>query len=128
MRRVKNYEAEYSRFDSPIITYRDKTGNHTVEINAGGLWNVDVEVFREKEYTFVLSSNQRHPYVGIEKFLGHEPKGNFSVITLAAIEDVLGPKGLKLSPMTMAKRLSEYLLPLPEKHKENETPRETKNN
>ena len=109
MRTVKNYEAEYSRFDRPAVTYRDKTGIHVVEINAGGLCKVDIEVFREQEYTYVLSWNSQHPYVGLERFLGHEPKGNLSVGKHEAIEEILGKRGLDLTPMTMVKRLARYL-------------------
>lgn len=44
MRRVKNYNAEYSRFDTPLVTYRDRTGMHVIEIQAGGLCTFELEV------------------------------------------------------------------------------------
>lgn len=109
MRRVNKYETEYSRFDSPIVTFRDKTGIHAVEISAGGLWNVDIDVFREQEFTYVLSWNERHPYVGLERFFGHDAKGKVSLGKKEAIEGVLGKRGLDLTPITMAKRLAKYL-------------------
>ncbi len=109
MRRVKNYEAEYSRFDSPVVTYRDRTGIHKVEIETGHLYNADIEIFREKGITYVLSWNPRFPYVGIEKFMGHDAKGKLFIHKKEAIEEILGEKGLDLTPMAMAKRLAKHL-------------------
>lgn len=80
-----------------------------MELTAGNLWNVDIEVFRESSYTYVLSWNERHPYVGIERFLGHEAKGNLFLHKQQAIEDVLGRRGFDLTPITMAKRLKRHL-------------------
>ncbi len=128
MRRLKNYEAEYSRFDSPVVTYRDRSGIHVVEINAGGLWSVEIEVFRERGYTYVLSWNAQHPYVGIEIFLGHEPKGSLSLGKQETIEEVLGERGIDLTPMTMVKKLKEYIAINSERKQKDESQRKTKNN
>src|SRR2546426_3512281 len=110
MRRVKNYELETMPFDPPVITYRDRKGIHTVEVETGGLSNVEIEVFREREYTYILSWDPRFPYVGIERFLGHEPQGNLFLGKREPIENLLGKRGLDLSPMTMAKMLAQYLI------------------
>ncbi len=109
MRRVKNYEVGCDKFESPTITYRDRTGMHVVVLNAGGLWNVEIEVFRENRYTYVLSWNDRHPYVGLERFLGQHRRGDLSFGKREAIEEVLGKRPFELTPITMAKRLARYL-------------------
>ena len=48
MRRVKNYEAKFSSFDSPVVTYRDRTGIHEVEVEIGNLFNADIELDSSK--------------------------------------------------------------------------------
>ena len=110
MRRLKNYTLSREPFDNPEITYRDRSGFHNIEITAGNLHNADIEVFRENEYTYVLSWNQKFPYVGLEKFLGHESKEKLFLHKREAIEEILGKKSLELTPMNMVKKLSKCLV------------------
>ncbi len=108
MRRVENCEAEY-KCEDLMVTFRDKTGIHVVEVAAGGLLEVEIEVFREYGYTYVLSWNTQHPYVGLEKLLGRETIGSLSLGNREAIEQILGKQALGLAPMTMVKKLARYL-------------------
>jgi hypothetical protein len=101
---------EEEPFEYPVVTYRDRAGIHTVLLEAGGLWHVEVEGFRQDEHTYFLSWNEKFPYVGIERFLGNAHRGNLFLSKNESIEDVLGKRGLNLKPVTMAKKLARYLV------------------
>lgn len=109
MRRIKNYEIEREYFDEPAITFRDFKGKHIVGIKAGNLCNVELEVFRENEFTYVLSWNHKFPYIGIEKFLGNESRGFIFLYKKDDIYSVLGMRTFELAPINLAKRMADYL-------------------
>jgi len=112
MRRLKKYMLERDFFERPVITYRDQTGWHTLEILRAGERD-KVAVFREHEFTYVLYWNKRSPLVGIEKYLGSEPRGNLRLESKEAIKKEFGKRGLKLPPVSMAKNLARYLVVTP---------------
>ena len=90
------------------LTYWDGHRYQTLEIQAGGLTDVSVDVFREQGFTYVLSWNERHPYIGLEKFLGCEAKGNVFLHKYETIEKVFGKSGFDLTPSTMARKMLRH--------------------
>jgi hypothetical protein len=98
------------------LRYRDKTGVHVVEIQAGGRTSFELEVFREKGCTYALSWDKDVPFVGIEKFLGGKPKGNLYLYAFTALEEVFGNNPLRVSPLSMARRLAAYFSDTEESH------------
>ena len=109
MRSLKLTQFEVIRepFEKAILKYRDKHGQHEVELSCGS--HDEVSVFREGEATYVLSWNERLCYVGLECFLGHESEGEIFLQNSQDIQECLGESGLELTPMAMAKRLSYYI-------------------
>jgi len=109
MRQLKwrEYELVREPFEPAVLEYRDKTGKHSVELNCGS--HDEVEVFRERSFTYVLSWNDRLGYVGLERFLGWDKDGEVFLQNSQDVAECLGKKGLDLTPMTMVKRLAEYL-------------------
>lgn len=89
------------------VTYRDRTGTHTVNISAGS--SDDVGVFREGDETFVLSVNRRIGYVGLQAFKGGQDYGDVFLQNDWEIREALGPRGLDLQDVTIARKLSEYI-------------------
>lgn len=81
----------------------------------------DVYLFRENDALYLLSLNTRYGYCGLtaydkddalETTAQGKPVEETDSIFLqddSEIEETLGRKGLDLSPMTIAKRLAEYL-------------------
>lgn len=90
-----------------VLVFKNKSGKHRVTLDSGGF--DDIEVFREKNFVYVLSINQRMYYVGMQVFEGSEEKGNIFLQDSQDIHETLGRKGLDLSPVTIARRLKEYL-------------------
>jgi hypothetical protein len=90
-----------------VLQYRDRQGKHRVTIDAGE--SDEIDVFREGELTLVLSTNSRYGYAGIQAFKGSEETGSIFLQNSQDLEDILGRSQLDLSPITIAKRLSEYL-------------------
>ena len=107
MRRLKNYSLERVRFELPLLTYRDRADQHTVEINAED--KDEIEVFSHEKVTYVLSWNERLRFVGLEAFVGHDKVGEVFVQNRDEIEKTFGKKGLSLTPVTMAKRLLPHI-------------------
>jgi hypothetical protein len=111
MRRV-----EFKLIDSdperPAVQYRDRRGVHKVELIAShlNLNAAEIEVFREKKYTYILSWNLEVPYAGIEKYLGDAPKGDLFLHSREAIEKKFGRQVSNISPMAMAINLSRYFV------------------
>lgn len=57
-----------------VLEYRSKHGKHKVLLDAGSY--DDVTVFREGQFTVVLSENTSLDYIGIQVFDDTEEKGN----------------------------------------------------
>lgn len=114
MRRIQNYTIGKEPFEDTVkagrwnpclqITFKDRSGKHTHELSAG---NYDVlDVYREGMETYVLSTNTRLGYVGLEVFEGAEKLGNVFLESHQA-KDVLG-RGNR-APFNVIKRLRNYL-------------------
>ncbi len=107
MRRIKNYDLERAPNERTVLKYRDKRGKHEVELSCG--YYDEVEAFKERDRTFVLSWNDRLEYAGVECFKGHEKLSELFIQDSQDIEAVLGKHGLELTPMTIVKRLAKAL-------------------
>jgi len=86
------------------ITYRDRFGKHTHKLSAG-YWD-DVDVYREGPITYILSSNPKLGYVGLEVFEGPDKTGEMFVQG-DQVNEVLGHEDL--APFNAIKRLREYI-------------------
>jgi len=106
MRRVENYELKQSS-GRVSISYRDRNGRQTLQIHTDP--SALIELFRDKEHTYVLSWNPRFPYVGLERFQGSKPQGKLSLNSYKAIESVLGTSGFYLPSETLARKLSQSM-------------------
>jgi hypothetical protein len=87
------------------ITYRDRSGKHTHKLSAG-YWD-DIDVFRSGSETYVLSSNTRLGYIGLEVFEGPDKTGEMFVDS-EQVKEVLGREDL--APFNAIKRLREYIV------------------
>ena len=94
------------RFNTCLkITFRNRFGRHTHKLSAG---TDDVlDVYREGKETFVLSTNSRLDYSGLEIFEGSEKKGHI-FIQGHQVKDVLGSDDL--APFNTIKRLMEHIM------------------
>ena len=91
-----------------VLLFRDRTGNHRATISAGD--SDYVHCFREGSLTYVLSINPGLGYAGLEVFEGAQQVGNTFLQVDYEIAEILGPRGLDLEPITIAKRLADYAL------------------
>jgi hypothetical protein len=86
------------------ITFKDRAGKHTHDLSAG---HYDVlDVYREGTETYVLSTNTRLGYVGLEVFNGDERAGEIFLQGDQA-KEVLGRENI--APWSVIKRLRDYL-------------------
>lgn len=114
MRRIHNYTIKKEPIEDMIkagrynpclcITFRDRTGNHIHKLSAGASDNLDV--YREGTETYVLSSNPRLEYVGLEIFAGAEKQGSI-FLQGHQVKEVLGRENL--APYNVIKRLREHI-------------------
>jgi hypothetical protein len=86
------------------ITYRDRFGKHTHKLSAG-YWD-DVDVYRSGSETYILSSNPKLGYVGLEAFEGPDKIGEMFVHG-DQVKEVLGREDL--APFNAIKCLLEYI-------------------
>jgi hypothetical protein len=86
------------------ITYRDRFGKHTHKLSAG-YWD-DLDVYREGTETYILSSNPKLGYIGLEVFVGPDKTGEIFVQE-EQVKEVLGNEDL--APFNAIKRLREYI-------------------
>jgi len=85
-------------------------GGPVLTIGAGDADSVDV--FAEHGLYFVVSVNHGLEYCGLEIFdaNGEQLKeGNVFLQADHEVSDALGPRGVDLCPMTIAKKLSAYV-------------------
>jgi hypothetical protein len=93
------------------ITYRDRFGKHTHKLTAG-YWD-DIDIYREGTETYILSSNPKLGYIGLEVFEGAEKQWEI-FLQEEQVKDVLGRDDL--APFNAIKRLREpYHLNQPNK-------------
>jgi hypothetical protein len=86
------------------ITYRDRFGKHTHKLTAG-YWD-DLDVYREGNETYILSSNPKLGYVGLEVFEGPDKTGEMFVQE-EQVKEVLGRDDL--APFNAIRRLREHI-------------------
>ncbi len=103
MRRIKNYSLKRQPFMQPVLTYRDRRGKHSVEVNAGKLERI--EVFRDGENTYVLSWNQAAGYMGVQVFRGLEELGEV-VQNQRGLESAVGNIGVYVPPLLIVKTMA----------------------
>jgi hypothetical protein len=114
MRRIHNYritkesfwEMLHAKRHNPclVITFRDKSGQHTHRLSAG--YGDVLDIYREGTETYVLSSNPRLYYVGLEAFEGAEKQGSI-FLQGDQVKEILGRDDL--APLTIIKRLKNYV-------------------
>ena len=115
MRKIYNYSIKKEsfwdmlhekRFNSCIvITFRDKSGQHTHLLSAG--YGDGLDVYREGKETFVLYTNDMLGYVGVEVIHGDEKLGDI-FFEEHELKDVLGRRNL--APFNIIKKLREYII------------------
>ena len=86
------------------ITYRDRSGKHIYKLSVG--YSDDLDVYRSGSETYILSSNPKLGYMGLEVFDGPDKTGEMFVES-EQVEEVLGRNDL--APFNAIKRLREYL-------------------
>jgi hypothetical protein len=114
MRRIHNYSIgkesigdmiQAKRYNPSLeITFRDRSGQHTHKLSAG--YDDDVNVYREGPETYVLTTNPRLGYVGLEIFEGAEKQGEI-FLQEEQVNEVLGRDDL--APFNAIKRLREHI-------------------
>ena len=114
MRKIKNYRInkestedmiQAKRFNPCLeITFRDRSGQHTHKLSAG--YDDDLDVYREGSETYILTTNPRLGYIGLEVFEGTDKTGEIFVEEHLVIE-TLGRQNL--APFNAIKRLREHI-------------------
>jgi hypothetical protein len=95
---------EAGRFNPCLeITFSDMKGKHIQKLYAG--YKDELDVYRDGEYTFVLSRNPRLGYIGLEVFKGEDKTGDI-FLEPHEVAEVLGRD--VLAPCTILRRLSDY--------------------
>ena len=117
MRTIHNYTTESETFEAQCgagrynpateLTYRDKTGKHTVTIGAGT--SDDLHLFRDGDHTYLLTINNRLDYVGVEVYSGSDMVGDMFLQADHEVESVLGRNGLDKSPMWIVKTMANHI-------------------
>jgi len=93
------------RFNSSReITFRDKTGKHTHKLFVG--CSDVLDVYREGLETYILSTNSRFGYIGLEIFEGAEKAGDI-FLENHQIKEVLGREDL--APFNAIKQLRDHI-------------------
>ena len=114
MRRIRNYSIskestedmiQAKRFNPCLqITFRDRSGQHTHKLSAG--YDDGLDVYREGPETYILTTNPRLRYIGMEVFEGADKTGEIFVEEHQVIE-TLGREDL--APFNTIKRLREHI-------------------
>jgi len=86
------------------ITFRDRSGKHTHKLSAG--YSDVLDIYREGLETYVLSTNSRLGYIGLEIFEGAEKTGDI-FFENHQVKEVLGREDL--APFNAIKQLREHI-------------------
>ena len=115
MRRIRNYSIskestedmiQAKRFNPCLeITFRDRSGQHTHKLMAG--YNDGLDVYREGSETYILITNPRLGYIGLEVFEGPGKTGEIFVEE-HQVKETLGREDL--APFNAIKRLREHII------------------
>ncbi len=107
MKRLKSYSLEpkpSEDYNRPRLTYRDKRGMHSVEVNTGKMH--ELRVYREGEKTYVLTFNSLYGCAGLQVFHGNEELGEVFLQNRKGLESVLGKKALEVTLLSMVRRMA----------------------
>ena len=114
MRRIRNYSISKENTEDMIqakrfnpclkITFRDRSGQHTHKLSAG--YDDDLDVYREGSETYILTTNPRLGYIGLEVFKGADKTGEIFVEE-HQVKETIGRDDL--APFNAIKRLREYI-------------------
>lgn len=114
MRRIHSYSIEKESFWDMLhakrhnpclcIIFQDRSGKHTHKLSAG--YGDKLDVYREGTETYVLSSNSRLGYVGLEVLEGSKKLGSI-FLQGHQVEEVLGRENR--APFNVIKRLRGYI-------------------
>ena len=115
MRRIYKYSISKERIEDMIrakrfnpcleITFRDRSGQHTHKLTAG--YGDDLGVYREGSETYVLTTNPRLGYIGLEVFEGPNKTGEI-FLEKSQVKETLG-RG-NLAPFNAIKRLRKHII------------------
>ena len=114
MRRVTNWILRKESFGDMMdsrryhpcneIIFRDREGVHRHKLSIGNSDKIDV--YREKDETFVLSRNPQLGYVGMEVFTGNERMADI-FLQPHEVTEVVGRDDLQ--PHTIIRRLMPFV-------------------
>ncbi len=88
-----------------VITFRDKSGKYTHKLSAG--YTDVLDIYREGAETYVLSTNSRLGYVGLEILEGADNSGSI-FLEEHQVKEVLEKENL--APFNVIKRLREHIM------------------
>jgi len=115
MHRIRNYSISKESTEDMIqakrlhpcleITFRDRSGQHTHKLSAG--YDDDLDVYQEGSETYILTTNSKLGYIGLEVFAGADKTGEIFVEEYQ-VKEILGCKDL--APFNTIKRLREHIV------------------
>jgi len=115
MRRINRFSISKESYEDMLaagrhnpcleISFRDRSGHHTHKLSAG--YGDILDVYREGPTTYVLSTNSRLGYIGLEILQGAEKTGAIFLEEHQA-KEVLGRDDL--APFNIIKRLMEHII------------------
>ena len=115
MRKIYNYRTKQESFWEMLhakrfnpcleITFRDKSGKHTHKLSAGAFDILDV--YREGNETYILSTHHKLGYVGLEAFDGPDKIGSI-FLEAHQVKEILGRDDL--APFNAIKLLREHIM------------------
>ena len=115
MKTIHNYKITHEGIENQIKAGRYNPSrviiykNHSFLIGAGNA--DDISVFQEGDDLLILSINYRLEYIGLEIFnlKSFAQYGEMFLQSNYEIDEIIGKKAFDLSPMTIAKRMSNYI-------------------
>ena len=115
MRKIKNYRInkestedmiQAKRFNPCLeITFRDRSGQHTHKLSAG--YDDDLDVYREGPETYILTTNSRLGYIGLEVFEGADKTAEI-FLEEHQVKELIGRDDL--ASFNAIKRLREHII------------------
>lgn len=111
MRRIREDRYRVQRWPEPAILFRDAYGvqEHRLDIDED-TDDANVHVFRDyRGTTYALILDRDIGYVGLQAFQGEREIGSLFLQYDYEIRDALGTAGLRLSEITIARRLAAHI-------------------
>jgi hypothetical protein len=113
MKAIHNYRLEDETFEEQFAARRHNpaqvlvVGDRRFSLGAGT--SDDIHAFEHEQYIYVVSMNTGLDYVGLQIFAPDDSDaGEIFLQGEWEYREILGPRGLDLSPRTIANRLQEY--------------------